>query len=209
MQDAPLGALAALAAAALRRQRVQLVEEQHARRRGAGAAEEGSHRPLALADVLVQQLGALDGHEVGAALRCRRLHGTINAALCMRLFIQWTAHAHCANPRTWSAQSYVVNCQKSGGTIYHTACTVRQKKQTGFIDCESLLHTLQALLPVAVRLWWQNSKATDVVWFIDALAARVCNRALSLARLCDRQAQLRSIAADKKAWLEARVHTDP
>ena len=52
--------LVGVAAAAARRERVHLVEEEHARVRGARAREERAHGALALADVLVEQLGALE-----------------------------------------------------------------------------------------------------------------------------------------------------
>ena len=55
---APLGRMADVGAAA-RRQRIQLVEEEHAGRGRARARKQLPHRALALAHVLVQQLGAL------------------------------------------------------------------------------------------------------------------------------------------------------
>ena len=54
--------------AASRRERVHLVEEQHTRVCSTSAHEELSHSSLALADVLVQQLWALDRDEVGAGV---------------------------------------------------------------------------------------------------------------------------------------------
>ena len=54
-------------------ERVDLVEEDHAWRAGSGALEHLPHATLALAHVLVQQLGALDGDEVGATLVRHRL----------------------------------------------------------------------------------------------------------------------------------------
>ena len=51
-----------------RTQRVQLVEKDDTGRGVAGALEAGAHRPFALADVHVEQLGALDGDEVDAGL---------------------------------------------------------------------------------------------------------------------------------------------
>jgi hypothetical protein len=52
-----------------RRQRVQLVKEHHTGPRAPGAGKGLAHLPLALAHVHVDELRALDGHEVAAALR--------------------------------------------------------------------------------------------------------------------------------------------
>ena len=54
-------------------ERVDFIEEDHARRTGSGALEHLSHATLAFAHVLVQQLGTLDGDEVGATLVRHRL----------------------------------------------------------------------------------------------------------------------------------------
>lgn len=63
--DEPLGRLAGLRASA-RCQRVELVEEEDAGGRGLCAREQLPHGALALAHVFVEQLGSLDGDEVGA-----------------------------------------------------------------------------------------------------------------------------------------------
>mmetsp|Transcript_52418 Transcript_52418/g.131772 ORF Transcript_52418/g.131772 Transcript_52418/m.131772 type:complete len:282 (-) Transcript_52418:678-1523(-) len=54
-------------------QRVQLVEEDDARRRHPRPLEHLTHSLLALAHILVEQLGALDGDQVGPALLGHRL----------------------------------------------------------------------------------------------------------------------------------------
>jgi hypothetical protein len=63
----PFGGLVAVGRAA-GRERVQLVEEQHAGVRRPGAAEQLPHRPLRLADVLVEQLRALRQQEAGSGV---------------------------------------------------------------------------------------------------------------------------------------------
>lgn len=54
-------------------ERVDLIEEDHTWRTGSGALEHLSHAALALAHVLVQQLGTFDGDEVSATLVRHRL----------------------------------------------------------------------------------------------------------------------------------------
>lgn len=54
-------------------ERVDLIEEDHTWRTGSGALEHLPHATLALAHVLVQQLGTFDGDEVGATLVRHRL----------------------------------------------------------------------------------------------------------------------------------------
>ena len=66
---APRGSVGAPAGA----ERVELVEEDYARARGTCALEDDADRALGLADVLVEELGALDGYEVGARLVGYRL----------------------------------------------------------------------------------------------------------------------------------------
>ncbi|EJK55153.1 hypothetical protein THAOC_25141, partial [Thalassiosira oceanica] len=49
-------------------ERVELVEEDYAGTRRPGSLEDDADGPLGLPDVLVEELGALDGDEVGAGL---------------------------------------------------------------------------------------------------------------------------------------------